>query len=383
MTTASLPANVLVTDFRIYHDSVFCIGTQLSNDGMHTGLAGTFDIHQLFAGTGGINYVRFPATCMMGDAQITIPRRMDLYRLNGVTHIAFVGDCELYPVAGVYHRTTVCDIYRAGNTWFGEFYYNKDGDEYYTDIVTSDNYVVAVARDTHNTICYVDAFYPSGHFPSTPLFPNSTWVLADEPPIGYIRVEALSSDVFALVYQYKNGTNAGSTMKRFNVSSASINVVDSYTTPHGAAALYNNGWSANQLIFDASRNRLLFLQKTSSTAFPTNESILSQYDLATLSLGIENYSYYTEYTWNRIDLLSAGYYKKIGLTPEENLALLKEYYNCGTSCLNRGYLTYNKSVTTASIAQRNEYNAGLQLIGDDYMPVIRMIGIEPVCEFYN
>lgn len=98
---------------------------------------------------------------------------------------------------------------------------------------------------------------------------------------------------------------------------------------------------------------------------------------------IENYSYYSGYTWNRIDLLSAGYYKKIGLAPGEKLALLKEYFDCGTSCLSRGYYTYSNSVTTALMAKRNEYNAGLQIMEQGYMPVIRVVETEPVCEFYN
>ena len=382
--TASIPSNTLITDFRVHNDSVFYIGTYTDAGGTHYGFAGFFDIPQMFYGGDAIYYDVISTMTYPEYVQTTIPRRMDLYEKSGITHIVFVGECELHPTPGAYHRSTVYDIYYSGSNWVCNFYFNKDGNEYYTDIVASNSYVVAVARDTNYTKCYVDVYYPSGAISYTPLIPNYTLVLTDEPPVSDICLEALSSDVFAMAYQYKNTVLAGSTIKTFQVDNIipTISILDSYTTPHGLGSLFNNGWEARQLRFDSFSNTLLFLQKTSYTSVPTSESILCQYDMATLGSGIELFSFNTGYDWFRIDILQTINYQKIGEDISGILSIEKQSSATSTGCLTIETLNYSPSITSVTLENKygRELYANNNISGVVY-PTIGVIPMELICEY--
>lgn len=249
--TAKIPSGDLITDFRIHNDSVFFCGNRSTSSfpfpsSMPQGFVGCFDIQQLFSDADPLNYYLFPYTYDPGDHYITVPQRMDLYQVGGTTHIALVSKCELHPMMGVYHRTTLCDVACTVNGWSYYYFYNKDGIEYYTDIVTNPNYVVAVARDTLFQKCFIDVFFANGQFVSNPLHPNNTFVLTDVPPIGDIRVDFIAEDKFVLAYQYKNSSHAESSTKVFHIDpyTSTILIDDSYATPHSPTPLHGGEWAA-------------------------------------------------------------------------------------------------------------------------------------------
>ena len=379
--TASLPSHVLVTDFRVHDDSVFCIGT-LQLGGIDRALVGFFDIQQLFYGGGGIHYGQFYNGNHPDYSLITIPRRMDVYEHDGITHIAFVGDCELDPFTGFVPRTTVCDIYYDGIAWQCNYYFNKPGNEVYTDIVASDSYVAAVARDTNNTKCYVDVYYPSGDFPTTPLLTGGIFTLMGEPPVGAIRVEELSPDVFALAYQYKNSTYAGSTMMRFKVDNTipTLNILGSYTTPHGPSSIYNTSWESKQLRYDAPSSKLMFLQKTSSSVLPTLEYIQCLYDISALGTGVEDFLYYPGYAWHRMDLLSTASYQKTGEDLGGLLVVENNDFN-HIDCMTLNTLNFSPSPVTVTTERKDEYEDPDPVITYGYhIPTIQLHPFVLICD---
>ena len=345
--TAKIPSGDLITDFRIHNDSVFfCgsrpIGSSPFPSGMPQGFVGCFDIQHLFSGFDLFNYYLFPPTVSLGDHYITVPQRMDLYQVGGTTHIALVSKCELYPMMGIYHRTTLCDVACTVNGWLCNYYYNKDGIEYYTDIVTNPNYVVAVARDTLFKKCYIDVFFANGQFVSNPLLANYTFVLTDEPPIGDIRVDFIADDRFVLAYQYKNSSHVGSTIKIFHIDpyTSTILIDGSYVTPHIPTPLYGGGWAAVQLMSDVATNSLFFLQHSQTPFATPNESLLCRYDLSALASGIvvESLLYTPGFLWQRADLLSGTHIRQIGRNSWNELIVM-EYLHTGAS------LTHYSTVT--------------------------------------
>ena len=251
--TAKIPSGDLITDFRIHNDSVFFCGSRRTSvtypSGMPQGFVGCFDIQQVFSDADPLNYYLFPYTNYPGDHYITVPQRMDLYQVGSTTHIALVSKCELYPMMGVDHRTTLCDVACPVNGWSYYFFFNKDGIEYYTDIVTNPNYVVAVARDTLFQKCFIDVFFANGQFVSNPLLPNNTFVLTDVPPIDDIRVDYIAEDKFVLAYQYKNSSHAESSTKAFHIDpyTSTILIGDSYATPHSPTPLHGGEWVARDM----------------------------------------------------------------------------------------------------------------------------------------
>ena len=387
--TAKIPSGDLITDFRIHNDSVFFCGNRSTSSfpfpsSMPQGFVGCFDIQSLFNGADPLNYYLFPYTYDPGDHYITVPQRMDLYQVGGTTHIALVSKCELHPMMGVYHRTTLCDVACTVNGWSYYYYYNKDGIEYYTDIVTSPNYVVAVARDTLFQKCYIDVFLANGQFVSNPLLPYNTFVLTDEPPIGDIRVDYIAEDKFVLAYQYKNSSHAGSTIKIFHIDpyTSTILIDGSYVTPHIPAPLYGGGWAAVQLKTDVATNSLFFLQHSQTSFATPNESLLCRYDLSALASGVESLLFTTNLQWQRVDLLSGTHIRQIGQNSWGELIVMENTYTgaYSGSCMTTNTLLYNDSYPTTSLEKRDVNDKNHPLSRTREYPILQDHPLEHFCE---
>ena len=386
--TAKIPSGDLITDFRIHNDSVFFCGSRRTSvsypSGMPQGFVGCFDIQQVFNDADLLNYYLFPYTNSPGDHYITVPQRMDLYQVGSTTHIALVSKCELYPMMGVDHRTTLCDVACPVNGWSYNFFFNKDGIEYYTDIVTNPNYVVAVARDTLFQKCFIDVFHANGQFVSNPLLPNNTFVLTDVPPIDDIRVDFITDDKFVLAYQYKNSSHAGSTIKIFHIDpyTSTILIDGSYVTPHIPAPLYGGGWAAVQLMSDVATNSLFFLQHSQTSFATPNESLLCRYDLSALTSGVESLLYTTGLQWQRADFLSGTHIRQIGQNSVGELIVMELTYTGAYSgnCMTPNTLLYDDSYPTTSLEKRdvNDNNHSLSLTRE--YPILQDHPLENFCK---
>lgn len=151
------PSGFAVTDFRIFHDSVFFCGVMTSPQ---YPVFGFFDIADFFNGTGVCHYCFVPVYIGFNNVadyfQLVEPQRMDVFSFENITHIAFVGTSNLSPDPTAYPRTTVGDIFYDGTDWKCYALYNEDGKEVDMDLILGnyDGTSFAVANGGEKG-CYV------------------------------------------------------------------------------------------------------------------------------------------------------------------------------------------------------------------------------------
>lgn len=130
------PSGFAVTDFRVFHDSVFFCGVMTSP---RYPVFGFFDIADFFNGTGVCHYCVVPVytshSHLADYLKIVEPQRMDVFSYENITHIAFVGTSKLSLDPTAYPRTTVGDVFYDGTSWKCYALYNEDGKEVDVDLV--------------------------------------------------------------------------------------------------------------------------------------------------------------------------------------------------------------------------------------------------------
>lgn len=314
MQIAVLPRGYAVTDFRIKDDSVFFCGVDTISD---RGIVGFFDINMLYAGLGAINYgVLDPLIFAPPSLKyVTYPRRMDVYVLDGMTHIAFVGDMQTVSGGSIVTATTMGSAFWDGMNWRMCFYDNNTGVFEFTDVAASGSYVVAAARRIVQPAKVVQVFNLSHYLLGAPLNPGNFFQLTGNAPLGDILVEDISSTDFMLAYHSNDVLGLLNTeLQHFKVVPATYSLSVQYTiqTCHGVATPVYSLLAMKQMCFDASVSRVLLMQDAATATVPSVESCVFMYDLATMLLGGVDVSYVPNVMLEKIDAKASGGYYGIG-----------------------------------------------------------------------
>ena len=147
-----VPSGVRVNDFRIMHDSVY-LGGQIVVGGVNRGLLASFSLHDVMSGAGNFNYaVMLPSplsdfwdTPRLND-QVADVKRIALYEFEGRVNVAYIADNYIgRDSVRIGHGWAAYDA--TSGSWRSNLMYNKHGREVYTDIMTTDDYVVALGRE--------------------------------------------------------------------------------------------------------------------------------------------------------------------------------------------------------------------------------------------
>lgn len=223
---------------------------------------GWFSIYELFYSGGAYHYSAFLYSTSGATnltCQMIRPERMAVYRHNNTVHIAAIGKSRIE-----YHnpRTSIMDVRRVANDWTGHMYYNKDGEEYYTDISATDIYVIAAACDSNHTGCHLHLFSQSASTLQSPLFPGYLLQVNDDISEGIILAKALDYDNFAIANYFRNSTNAGSTVKILSIASSpsNVNLIESAHYIQSAGTSISSSCKLQDIGFCSPNHSLYLLQ---------------------------------------------------------------------------------------------------------------------------
>ena len=224
--------NVVVRDFRILHDTVFLSGYYYDAAlAQQYGLLAQFAIQDFYNGSGNYNWMATLRTpmpdCYDGNCknQIYDIPRLAVYDSSGRTKIAFIA--KNYIVDETTRRVGVGSAKYSGSSWNVVFIYNKYGIEEYTDIIATDDYVVAVAR-TNDSARLALRIYPKNYFISMSPFGGGTppsyfyhnkfgQGLSDLEVDENVMATAMKINKFAVSYHYTNSPDDGLAVKTFDI----------------------------------------------------------------------------------------------------------------------------------------------------------------------
>jgi hypothetical protein len=339
---ADMLPNCRVYDFEIYNDTVFFCGKYEHNIYGVCGLFGFFDINEVFFNGGAFNcaYFTFSTNPYYAeyDLQPTIPWRMDVFN-KGYTHIAAVGACvqkgaSRTPIDG----TAVYDVYFDGTGWHCEAYSQKPGQQYYTDIVTTEHYVVAVAKTDYYFYnnCYVRLFDKVSGFLSSTIS-NHCINVVDNTPEGKVIVDAMDNDTFAVSNFYYNSTEAGLTVKRFAASATYPNasLVSSIQIPMNTLPIIGSSWKLRDKRYNNSLRKLALLLDMDYPIHTTTRSTVLEIGPYSPFIPVNIVASWIGIT--RFDALDQWVYgfHAIGSdqsAPQSNLVFLRKAFGTNSNC---------------------------------------------------
>lgn len=371
------PSGFAVTDFRIFHDSVFFCGVMSSPQ---YPIFGFFDIADFFNGTGVCHYCFVPVyidnSHVADYFQLVEPQRMDVFSYENITHIAFVGTSNLSLDPTAYPRTTVGDVFYDGTSWKCIALYNKDGVNVYTDIAVSDDYVVAVSKDDRDITANVKPYYKGSSFLAAPVAYGMVHRVSDLSRTGDVLVECLGGNSFAMAYQYKEGMNMGSTVKTFNVV-PTFAVTESTKTTRGPAYA-GNPCQIRQLHYDPNGNFLYLLQDASVQSMVSVESTVSRYSIPMMSSGLDIMRVVNNWRWFGICVHSGSMFQAVGSEPMSKLALWTDYQNTN-ACSERVDASCVETVPSVDKQGMDEIWVRPVPTGSTWTPIVHKECCEYIC----
>ena len=185
--------------------------------------------------------------------------------------------------------------------WSVDIIYSKYAEEEYTDIITTQNYVVAVAR--HNVLAHlVLRVFPkgSGNFivhQSSSMTPCPlTWYFypnkygqeyKDLKVDENVMATAMDGDEFALAYHYTNSPNDGLAVKTFSIAGSIATLQQGLNVP----VLHRTKWKMRDLCYSSPKQQLLVLNDFDGGTLSGQESVIYQFPPSALVTG----TYYGRY----------------------------------------------------------------------------------------
>ena len=341
----SVPEYVKVNDFRILHDSVFVVGhTTLTGSPM--GLFACFDIQDFYNGTGNYRWMVTLQTSMPDcyggccQNQIYDVTRLAVFDSSGYTKMAYIA--KNYVDVPTDSRIGVgCATYWGG-TWKNIIIYNKHGKEDYTDIIATQNYVVAVARNNVDSLLALRV-YPKSSF-LTP-----TWVTPPPNRWGYyaittgqkysdlkvddtVMATALDNDDFAVAYHYTDSPQEGLAVKTFDISGGLATLQQALNAQ--VVRQPTSKWKMRDVRYSPTQQRLMVLNDFDG-GMGSQASIVYKFPLPTLATGTYHGRYLNNYNFQALDIFGnasdafvmSGHIASIGV-----LTLFREGVTPPTSC---------------------------------------------------
>ncbi len=152
VSSIPLPENVKVQDFRIMDDWIYFCG-HIGLTSAQYGLLGCANLYDFVNGSGPIHWMAIQPTsmpdCYSGGCydRVTDITRLALYKVSGAIQVAYIANNDLVDDLDDDNlRVGIGWAEFDGSHWNKWLMYNKYAEEYYTDIIATDNYVAAVGR---------------------------------------------------------------------------------------------------------------------------------------------------------------------------------------------------------------------------------------------
>ena len=347
--------NVKVNDFRILHDTVYMCGHRIDNSGTQQGWLAYFSIQDFYTGTGTYYWMATRATVMFdcyGSGyynQVYDITRLAVYDdPHRGPQIAYI--CRNYIVGETTLRVGIGWTTNHLGLWNNYIIYNKDAEEEYTDIIATQNYVVAVGRNNVNAHLSLRVFPQSVFLVPTyvpyPGVPGVNWCyyyntagqsFGDLDVDEDVMATALNGDEFAVAYHYTESPQDGLAVKTFQIAGGTASLTQGLT----AQAVRHPGstWKMRDIGFSPQSKRLVVLNDFDGGTVGCQASIVYQFPLPTLLSG----TYYGRYL--------TGYYLH-ALAPFGTVQ--DAYVATGNmSSVNLLYLYWEKYVASASCGQQD------------------------------
>ena len=352
----AVPTEMTVNDFRILNDSVFFGGHYVDTSGNQRGLLAFFDILDFYTGSGSYNYMTMLPT-PMPDCYLDLG--YTVYATNQVSDVirlAVYDDVQEGPkIAYVAKNYIVGEtVIRIGigqasyylGSWNNRIIYNKYAEEEFTDIITTQNYVVAVARDNVNAhlamrifpkSSFITAVIEFGNFPNAFYYYNKFGQgLADLKVDEDVMSTALEGDEFAVAYHYTGSPKDGLAVKTFGINSlGTASLLQSLTVP--IVRQPGSKWKMRDVCYSQSKQCIMVLNDCDGGTVGNLTSIVYQFSLVNLATGITSYTgrYIAGYDLHAMDPFGAAgdtFVASGNVSGGGFLSLYWEYLNSETRC---------------------------------------------------
>ena len=373
----SVPEEVTVNDFRILNGKVYIGGNHVNNAGVQRGLLAFFDIQDFYNGSGNYNWelmLRTPMPdCYDGGCQNQIYDITRLAVYNDVQagpQIAYIG--KNYIVGDTSNRVGVGWATYYLGLWQNYIIYNKHAIEEYTDIIATENYVVAVARTNDSARIALRMYpknnflYPTGPWPSNPFYYNPFGRgLADLEVDGNVMATALDGDEFAVAYHYINSPKEGLAVKTFAITGGGVSasLLQSLVVP--IVRQPGSTWKMRDIRYSSSLHLLAVLNDIDRGTVGSPQSIVYQFQLPTLSVGTHLGGYLPGsnlYALDLYGLLSQFFVASGNVAGGGPLSLYREFFNSESACGQKDMITGDKTnpklyetYMTTNMNQPNNY----------------------------
>jgi hypothetical protein len=281
---------------------------------------------------------------------------MAVYDSSGYTKIAYIA--RNYVDIPTDSRIGVgCATYWGGS-WDNIIIYNKHGKEGYTDIIATQNYVVAVARNNVDSLMVL-RIYPKSSF-LTP-----TWVTLPPPyaPWAYyaittgqklldlkvddaVMATALDNDEFAVAYHYTDSPNEGLAVKTFGISGGLATLQQALNAT--VVRQPNSKWKMRDIRYSPTRQQLVVLNDFDG-GIGSQTSIVYQFPLSIPLAGTYQGLYPPNYDFHALNLFGISkdaFIASGNITSHGPLTLYREVLTTSLSCGVPDFINGVKSATT-------------------------------------
>ena len=266
--TDTLPAGMVINDFRIMNDTIFAGGYM--EGAYNQGVLVCMNIHSLISGSGNSHWFILPprslsfSNCNIAiySNLITSIKRIALFHDGRSVRVAFVAENQIVEsasMATVYYRTGYGDAAFLTGIWtMGPYHYNKDGVELYTDIAVTEDKIVIPARTNDSARFKFQVFEKVANF-ATP--PPSNWSdrfgFTDHEVTGRVMTTGLTDNDAAMAYQYKGATTEGWAVKVFDMGAYPPVLMHSVEIPESPGAPAE--WEMNDIRYNPLDKELMIL----------------------------------------------------------------------------------------------------------------------------
>lgn len=298
-----VPGNVTVNDFRILNDTVFLGGRYDVGGGNPLGLLACFAIQDFYNASGYYHWAVAMTTSMPDclydpgygsvldscQNQIYDITRLAVFDSGGYSKIAFIAKNYIGTISD--SRVGIGRARFNGVFWERSLLYNKYAIEEYTDIIATNNYVVAAAR-TNDSARLALRIFPKDDFLfyGVPLlgdmmYPNKYGQgFADVEVDENVMATALDGDEFALAYHYKKPTEEGLAVRTFDIVGGVATLLQGLNAP--VVRQSGSIWKMRDICYSSSHKLLLVLNDFDGGLAGGLSSIVYQFQLPALTTGV-------------------------------------------------------------------------------------------------
>ena len=300
--SAQIPSYAIINDFRIAGDMVYAGGKVLGTPYSH-GLLACFDINDLLGNGGVFHTLTFNGIDLTSASPCynigvwdytTGVKRLSLFNDGGISRVAYIADDTVaspWPFPAGCRRTGYGDAAYTGGSngpWsVSMFDYNKDAENQFTDITTTDSHIVLVSWDcSHNKLEFIlhDKHADCAYLLSILSPTVDIYYFTDHKVLGRVMATALGGDRFAVAYHYDaSPLGAGLAIKIFNINAGVPALQYSLEIPPTVASPPN--CEMRDIRYVRGINELWLLNDIGSPATGLYDSYLYRIDLGNVYTG--------------------------------------------------------------------------------------------------